>query len=398
MSRKRRGRGEGSVYQRAVDGLWLASRSLGYDANGKRQRIVALGRTKKEAMDKLAFLVQEAERGPVAEAAQVSLSSYLTRWLEDRSSKGKVRATTAARYDQWIRKYLTPILGHLPVCKLVPGHVDELYCKMAEMGGSTDAQHKVGIMLGTALKRAVRLGYLAANPVAYLEDKPRPVREEIHPLDAAQAGRFLDAAKSDRLYPMYVLALDTGMRQGELFALAWDDFDWDSGTAQVRHTLQEIKGQLALKEVKTKKSRRRIKLTPSTVAVLHEHRKAQLVAGLAKAPVFCDRQGGYLRKSNVVRRSFKKILDRANETARSEAAKEGRGPDLLPEIRFHDLRHTCASLLLLDNVNAKIVSERLGHSKIAVTLDTYSHLLPTMQDVAAASLERLLHGQKAAMG
>jgi integrase len=215
---------------------------------------------------------------------------------------------------------------------------------------------------------------LLHNPVRDV-DKPKPVRKEIHPLDAAQAAAFLKEAAKDRLSAMYAVALDTGMRQGELFALAWSDIDWDSGTVQVRHSLEELAGALRLKEVKTKKGKRRIKLTASTVATLHEHRKAMLAEGHANGPVFCDQNGGYLRKSNVQRRSFRGILKRA----------------ALPPVRFHDLRHTTASLLLLANVNAKIVSERLGHSKIAVTLDTYSHLLPTMQDGAAAELERLLH-------
>src|SRR5262249_31163072 len=197
----------------------------------------------------------------------------------------------------------------------------------------------------------------AANPVRDLEDRPRPVRAEIHPLDADQTGRFLNAAKSDRLYPMYVLALDSGMRQGELFALAWEDLDGDGGSGLIRHNLHEIQGQLAIKEVKTKKSRRRIKLTPSTMGALHEHRKEQLALGLAKAPVFCDRHGGYLRKSNVVRRSFRKILACANEKARAEAEKENRDPELLPEIRFPDFRPTCPSLLLLRHLNPHIVPQ-----------------------------------------
>ena len=163
---------------------------------------------------------------------------------------------------------------------------------------------------------------------------------------------------------------------------------------QVRHSLEEIKGKLRLKEVKTKKGRRRIKLAPTTLEVLHNHRKAMVAEGNCRAdgPIFCDQNGTWLRKSNVVRRSFQKILKRANQAAEELATKTGTIPHLLPAgFHFHDIRHTTASLLLLAGVNPKIVSERLGHSKVAVTLDIYSHLLPTMQDGAAAHLENLLH-------
>jgi integrase len=259
-------------------------------------------------------------------------------------------------------------------------HVDQLYAAMAAAGASADARHKAGIVLGTALRHAVRGRMLIANPVSDMP-KPKPVRKEIRPLDLEQVTRLLSAARTDRLYALYVMALDSGMRQGELFGLQWEDFDWTGATVQVRHSLEEIKGKLRLKDVKTKHGRRRIKLAASTLDALHEHRKAQLAAGLVGNRVFCDTDGGWLRKSNTMRRSFSPLVKRAG----------------VPPIRFHDLRHTTATLLLLANVNPKIVSERLGHSKIQVTLDTYSHLLPTMQDGAAEQLERLLHGQKVAI-
>ncbi len=140
---------------------------------------------------------------------------------------------------------------------------------------------------------------------------PRAHKEEIQPLDPQQVPRFLEAAKTDRLYPLYVLAFDNGMRQGELFGLQWPDFDFDGGSVQVQRSLKEIKGKLRLKDVKTAKARRRIDLSPFTLSVLHEHRKRMLAEGHAAGPVFCDTQGGWLRKSNFQRNSFKPILKRA---------------------------------------------------------------------------------------
>jgi integrase len=379
MGRKRRGRGEGSIYQRA-DGLYVSSVSLGYDGTGKRRRKTVYGRTKVEVQEKLRQVQTDAANGRVLDSENITLGTFLGRWLET-TAKPKLKPTTVLRYDQLIAGHLIPHLGGVRLGKLSVAHVEHLYAAMAAAGASADARHKAGVVLGTALRHAVRLRLLPANPVPDMP-KPKPVRKEIHPFDADLVGRFLAAAKADRLYALYVLALDSGMRQGELFGLQWEDFDWASGTVQVRHGLEEIKGQLRLKDVKTKHGRRRIKLAPSTLDALHDHRKTVLAAGHAGGPVFCDSAGGWLRKSNVARRSFGPTLKRAG----------------LPAIRFHDLRHTTATLLLLANVNPKVVSERLGHSKIQVTLDTYSHLLPTMQDGAADQMERLLHAPRAVSG
>ena len=166
------------------------------------------------------------------------------------------------------------------------------------------------------------------------------------------------------------------MREGELFGLQWPDVNLEDGWLCVQRTLEEVRGKMQLREPKTEKSRRRIELPAFVVDALHEHRKRMLAEGhdVKKGLVFCDTDGGYLRRSNVARRSFKRILGRAN----------------LPPIRFHDLRHTAASLLLLLGENPKVVQERLGHSRIEVTLNTYSHVLPTMQKEAAQKLNKLL--------
>jgi integrase len=172
-----------------------------------------------------------------------------------------------------------------------------------------------------------------------------------------------------------------------LFALQWQDFDFATGSVLVQRSLEEINGHHRIKETKSARGRRRIDLSQFTLDVLHEHRKRLLAAGHAAAPVFCDHQGGWLRKGNVLRRSFWPIIERANEKAMAKAKQGGKEPSLLPCIRFHDLRHTSASLLLLADVNVKVVSERLGHASIQLTLDTYSHVLPTMQKAAAAKMD-----------
>jgi integrase len=192
--------------------------------------------------------------------------------------------------------------------------------------------------------------------------------------DPEQVGMFLKAARPDRLYPYYLTALDSGARPGQLFALLWEDVDFDGGFISITKSLEEISGAVRVQPTKTAKSRRRIDLSPDTVAVLAEHRKAALAAGRIASPVFHDTEGGHLRLSNLAKNSFKPILKRAQ----------------LPSVGLDTLRHTCATLLLLADQPAKVVSERLGHSSVALTRDTYSHVLPTRQKRAASVMGAIL--------
>lgn len=188
-------------------------------------------------------------------------------------------------------------------------------------------------------------------------------------------GKFLDGAADDRLYALYMLAVDSGMRQGELLALHWPDVDFAGSSVSVRQSLEEIGSNLRLKEVKTRRSRRKIELTAATMDALNQHRRDMLAEGqdLKSGTVFCNADGSLIRK-HVVYAEFLKLAAAA----------------AVPRIEFKGMRHTCATLLLLANVNPKIVSERLGHSSIQITLDTYSHVLPTMQSKATGALDSIL--------
>ena len=252
-------------------------------------------------------------------------------------------------------------------------HIEQLYSDLRRDGVSPSGIQKAGTLLQTALRHAVRLKLINHNPSLDVR-KPRVTKPEMRVLTAEQVAVFLKAAESDRLYAMYVLAIRTGMRQGELFGLKWADIDFDGRSVFVQRTLEEINGRLRLKETKSVKGRRRIELSQTAVAALMAHRKRMLAEGNIGAPVFCDVAGGHLRRPNVHRRSFYPILDRAQ----------------LPRLRFHDQRHTSATLLLLAGVNPKIVQERLGHASIEITLNCYSHVLPSMQREAVDKLDRLL--------
>jgi integrase len=371
-NRKRRGRDEGSIFQRA-DGLWVASRSLGYDAQGKRVRKVAYGSTKREAQEALLKLLQSTSLGTPGDVDRLTVGQYLTKWLT--VVKPTVEPNTFGPYERHVRLHLTPYLGGLKLAKLTPIHVKELYASLAAAGVSPALQRKVGTTLTIALGEAVEDGLIPFNPAVGVR-KPKAAKPDIKVLDPDQVAAFLKAAETDRLFPFYLTALDSGARPGELFALLWADLDLEGRYLTVSKSLEEISGALRVKEVKTKKGRRRIDLSGQTVAALVEHRKRMLAEGFITGPVFCDTQGGYLRISNLRRDSFKPILSRAG----------------LPDIRLYDLRHTSATLLLLADENPKVVSERLGHSSVTLTLDTYSHVLPTMGRRAADKLNAILGG------
>jgi integrase len=197
-------------------------------------------------------------------------------------------------------------------------------------------------------------------------------------LSPEQARAFLEAAQGDRFAALYTLALSTGMRQGELLALRWGDLDPDRGTAQVRGSLEQ--GTRAIAETKTGGSRRQVILTRAAVEALRRHRKAQAEERLRavywddRGLVFCTEAGTPLDVRNLVRRSFAPILERAG----------------LPRIRFHDLRHTAATLLLGQGTHPKVVADLLGHTRIGTTLDLYSHVTPTMQQQAAEAMDAVL--------
>lgn len=227
--------------------------------------------------------------------------------------------------------------------------------------------------LHRALDQAVHWGLVPRN-VCDAVTRPRAQRPTIRVLTPEQVSLLLTAAREDRFHALYVLAITTGLRQGELLGLRWADIDLDRAVLHVCHALSEVAGRLWLDEPKTAKARRTVELPVFALAAVRDHRARMLAERDLQEFVFCDTHGGPVRKSNLVRRSFLPLLKRAG----------------LPRIRFHDLRHTAATLLLLEGVHPKVVQERLGHSQISITLDTYSHVLPSMGRDAANKLDALL--------
>jgi integrase len=388
-TRKARGRGEGSIFYDEAKKRWVCQISLPPDGTGKRKRPKVTGKTKLEVQDKLRKLQNKAEKGQLPAPGRLTVGQFLTTWLA--AIKPTVAAHTYLAYERDVNNALKPKLGALKLEALTALHVQKLYTELGEDGVSAAMQKKAGVTLSAALSYAVQTAHLVPHNVAKDVKKPRHEPEEIRPLNHEQWGRFMAAARSDPLFALYVLWVDSCAREGELFALTWPAVDFEGGAVTITKSLEEVKGKLRLKDVKTKKSRRRIALSGFTMEVLAEHRKRMRAAGRygPDKPVFCAPEGGWLRKSNVQRRSFQVIVDRANARLAAEAEEQGRPAELLPDLRPYDLRHTGATLLLLAGENIKVVSERLGHSTTNLTLNTYSHVLDGMQEQAAAKIDVL---------
>ncbi len=377
----RRGHGEGSIYQRK-DGRWAADISL---EDGKRKTFY--GKTRKEVQAQLKTALHQQQEGMLVVAPQQKVGSFLTQWLED-VHKYTVRPRTYEKYESMLRLHLVPGIGHLQLQKLAPQHLQRFYAKKLEEGLSPTSVIGLHKVLHLALEKAVRWNLVPRN-VCEVVDPPRQVRYEFHPLNEEQIQQFLKAAAGHRLEALFVLSLASGMRKAELMALKWQDINFSAGTLQVRRVLTHMpaklngKGGYVEAEPKTEKSRRSIVIAPFALEKLRHHRARQLEAKLKAGPawkendlVFCSSVGGHLHTSRDVFTQFKKLLAKAG----------------LPDIRFHDLRHTSATVLLSLGIHPKVVQEMLGHSQIGITMDVYSHALPTMQADAVGKLNAVLHG------
>jgi integrase len=357
----------------------MARVDLGY-VNGKRKRPAYFGRTRAEATKKLNKALAEKEKGlPVAIPKQ-TMTQFLTRWL-DEAVATSVRPRTATRYHEIVRLHILPTLGRTTLIKLSPQDLQALYAAKLAGGLAPRTVGHIHRVLHKALGQAVRWGLVVRNIVDAV-DPPKVNRAEMRALNAEQARRLLVAAEGDPLEALYVLALTTGMRQGELLGLHWGDFDLEAGTIQVRRTIGRVRGRgFVESEPKSASGRRQITLAPSAVEALRRHWDRQFTERLgaealpgSDSLVFCNGLGRPIEPQNLLYRSFRRLLKRAG----------------LPLIRFHDLRHSAASLLLSMGTHPKVVQELLGHSQISLTLDTYSHVLPGLQGDAVAKLDALL--------
>ena len=376
---RKRAAKEGSIFQRG-DGRWVASLQLGY-VNGRRARRHFYGATQHEALEKLERAKGTMRAGLPIPPERLRVGQVLDQWLAE-AVKPKNRASTYRRHDDIVRVHLKPSLGHTRLAQLTPGQVQALITAKLAEGLSPRTVAYIRGVLRTALARAMRWGYIGIN-VATLTDPPRATHHQVEALSIEQARVMLAAVAGHRLSHLFVTALATGMRQGELLGVRWQNIDLDAGTLRVSKSLQRIEGEYQLLEPKTAKSRRMVVLPEIAKDVLREQRLRWVEEKLAAGSmweeqwnlVFCSRTGHPLHGPTVTR-AFQDQLARAG----------------LPRLRFHDLRHGAATLLLAQGTPLKVVQEALGHATISVTADVYGHILPELQKDAAKRMDDALRG------
>lgn len=421
---RRRGRGEGGITQRA-DGRWMARLDLGWQ-RGKRQRKTLYGKTRRAVADALNKAMRAAKDGELITDERQTLGQFLTRWLSD-VAQSRVRPLTYRSYENAVSKYIVPHLGPHRLASLTSEHVQGWLSALEREGVTAARRAYLRSLLRNALNTALRWRLVVRN-VAALVDPPRVTTHEIKPLTPAQAQQLLKAVSGDPLDALVTVGLSCGLRRGEMLGLQWADVDLDAGTLRVRHALQRfggdgaarrpllkeqrrlrallkeqdegseeraqtsealvavtkrleaIKTSLQLVEPKSARSRRTIALPSMAVKALRAQRVRQLEARLAAGAEWTDR--GFVFSTGIgtpieprrITREFKALLVRAG----------------LPPARLHDLRHSCATLLLAQGVNPRVVMEILGHSQVSLTLNTYSHVLPTLQQDAAHKIDAIL--------
>lgn len=379
---RRRGQGEGSVYQRTSDGRWVGTVHLGWE-DGKRKRRTVYGRTQGDVVAELQRIRANIAAGLPVPAARLTVGQYLHEWSEQ-VLPGTVSQPTEDTYRLNIRLYIAPAIGRVRLGKLTPAHVTDMLRTMEARGFAPETQRLARSVLRRALRRAQQEGIIGVN-VAAIADGVRVPRAEGRTLTAEQARTLLARARDNRLEAAYVLSLALGLRRGEVLGLAWSDLalDAEAPTLSVRRQLRRGRKDqgLVLAEVKTAGSRRTLHLPRPVVDVLRAHRRRQAGERLARGEAWRDDEGLVFTTplgTPVEPRNYGRWFSQLAEDAG------------LGHWSTHELRHSCASLLLAMGVPLEVVSETLGHSSIRVTKDRYGHLLAPARAAAAEAMGRAL--------
>jgi integrase len=386
MYNRRRGQNEGSIFKRK-DGRWCGMLSLGWE-NGKRKRKSYFAATAAEVRDQLLKARSDHARGLPITIERQTVEQYLGHWLEH-TLKAKAKPRSYESFSTIARLHIEPSIGRIQLHKLAPQHIQKLLDEKSKKGLSPQTVTNIRTVLRSALSQAMKWNLVSRNS-AVLVNVPRIPHKRIQPLDPEHARKLLETAKGGRFEAIYTVALTLGMRRGEVLGLRWSDVDFDGRAIRVNQSMQRLstgssdkgkRSELQATETKTDGSRRTIALPDSVVRALRAHRARQaqdrLVAGMSwtdQELVFTNRSGRPIEPI-LLHRDYKALLKKAG---------------LPTTLRFHDLRHSAASLLLAQGVHPRAIMELLGHSSISVTMNVYGHVVPAMMRDVAERMDALL--------
>lgn len=391
---------------------WQVRVQVGVKEDGKPRYATKTFRLKREAEEYRAKLIRDRSGDSIVLPAKITVNEFLDRYLEERPRQvgprgRRMRPNTVTSYAAQLANHVRPAIGERRLDRLGRSALNRMVAEMADNVGARSVEYTIAI-LRAAFNWGVEERILPRNPmngvksVAPRDDEGE--RSEMRALTKEEAIRFQDAAKTDRLGALFMLALRYGLRPSEYLGLKWDDIDFKARSISIQRTLAWGKeGKWWFGDTKTKSSRRLIIIDPEMAEVLEAHRVAQLEERMKAGPawqdnglVFTTLQGAPLERHNLIKKNFLRVLRKAKLVEVIDPAPQRKGkhgpqpqPKVKALIRLYDLRHTCASLLLEGGANPKVVAELLGHKSITITLDIYSHLLPSMKQDAATRMAEL---------
>jgi integrase len=372
---KRRGHGEGAIYQRESDGKWCASVDLGY-VKGKRRRKTIYGKTRKEVAEKLKAVHRDQAAGMNIAPEQQTVAQFLERWL-DQTVARRNKPRTEDSYRDTVRLHITPAIGHQQLAKLTPDHVQDMLTKAEQQGLSLRSVHYIRTVLRRALNHALHRGYIHRN-VATLVDLPAYDKYVPAVFTPEQAQSFLDAVRGHRFELIYRTTLSLGLRRGEVLGLLRSEVDLEAGELRVTGSLQRIRGKLVRSNTpKSKAGKRTLPIPPTLLEALKSYLEEQRRLWPDAELVFLTTTGTPIEPMNLTHH-FNAVIAEAK----------------LPKLRFHDLRHSCATFLIAQKEHPKVISAILGHAQISTTMDIYGHVLDETLRGATAKVEDLFTKSK----